>query len=119
MCGERQTAVGAFYWLYNETATDSPPAGDMKERAVVSGQSLNNHPCGKNHLPHTESKPSLIKRAKRTKTQPFTSSTKITIEIGIPHLLEITHIEKQQGIHQNCYLSDLQGVLQEWCPENT
>lgn len=95
MCGERQTAVGAFYWLYNETATDSPPAGDMKERAVVSGQSLNNHPCGKNHLPHTESKPSLIKRAERTKTQPFTSSTKITIEIGIPHLLEIKLILKR------------------------
>jgi hypothetical protein len=54
VCGERQTAVGAFYWLYNETATDSPPAGDMKEREgvreIVSGRSLN-HPCGKNHLP--------------------------------------------------------------------
>lgn len=44
---------------------------------------------------HTESKPSLIKRAERTKTQPFTSSTKITIEIGIPHLLEIKLILKR------------------------
>ena len=44
---------------------------------------------------HTDRKPSLIKRAKRTKTQPFISSTKITIEIGIPHLLEITLVLKR------------------------